>query len=442
MAHFDLIIRDAILVLPWGETAADLGLRGGRIAAIGTTRQDDADQSLDATGLHVLPGIIDPHVHFRDAGQGPLDPSAESIETGTRGAVLGGVTTIFDMPNTTPPLTDAAALAIKQAHAERTAWCDVGLYVGATKANAAGLATLERGRGVCAIKVFAGSSTGDLLVDDDDGIARVLASGTRRVAFHSEDEPRLQARRARFPTGTYADHPVWRDEECAFLGTRRITALAERHDRPVHILHVSTAEELDWLDDHRAHVTVELLVNHLTQSAPECYERLGGYAVMNPPIRAARHREAAWRAVADGRVDTIGSDHAPHPRAAKERPWPATAAGLTGTQTLLPVMLDHVNAGRLTLSRLAGLMAAGPARVYGLRSKGRIARGNDADLTLVDLKAERTIEPSWLASPCGWSPFESMRVTGWPVATIVRGRIVMRDDAVLGTPAGRLASFD
>ena len=439
---FDLIVTGGTVVLPWGEERTDLALRGGRIAAIGAIPRGQAYQTLDATGLHVLPGIIDPHVHFRDPGQGPLDPSGETLDTGTRGAILGGVTTIFDMPNTAPPLIDAAALAIKQNHAERTAWCDVGLYVGATKTNADTLAMLEQGRGVCAIKVFAGSSTGDLLVDDDDSIARVLASGHRRVAFHSEDEPRLQARKTLFPTGTYADHPRWRDEECAMAGTRRIVALAEARDRPIHILHVSTEEEFDFLDAHRANVTVEVLVNHLTQVSPGCYDRLGAYAVMNPPIRDRRHQEAAWRAVSDGRVDTIGSDHAPHPRAAKERPWPATAAGLTGTQTLLPIMLDHVAAGRLTLARLVDLMAAGPARVYGLRRKGRIVRGNDADLTLVDLKAERTIESAWLASPCGWSPFEGAQVTGWPVATIVRGQIVMRDDAVLGTPAGRLAGFD
>ena len=441
MARYDLIVRNGTLVLPWGEVQADLAVAGGRIAAIGVDGRDEAETVLDAAGLHVLPGIIDPHVHFRDSGQGHVDASGETMETGTRGAVLGGVTTVFDMPNTVPSLVDAGALAAKQAHAERVAWCDVGLYVGATKGNVAELAALERGRGVCAIKVFAGSSTGDLLVEDDDSIGRVLAAGTRRVAFHSEDELRLQARKPAATGGPYSEHMRWRDEECAFLGTRRIVSLAERRNRPVHILHVSTAEELEWLDAHRRHATVEVLVNHLSQSAPEAYERLGAYAVMNPPIRERRHLEAAWRAVRDGRVDTIGSDHAPHPRAAKARPWPATAAGLTGVQTLLPVMLDHVAAGRLTLARLADLMSAGPARVYGLQGKGRIVRGGDGDLTLVDLGARRRIEASWLVSPCGWSPFEGMQVTGWPVATIVRGAVVMRDDTVLGAPTGKLAQF-
>ncbi len=440
MSDHDLVIRNGTIVLPWGIAEADLGIRGGRIAAIGGAVRDGAE-TIDARGLHILPGIIDPHVHFRDGGDADR-PDVETMATGTRGAVLGGVTAVFDMPNTTRPATDAASLAVKRAHAGQVAWCDVGLYVGATTANAEALATLEREPGVAAIKVFAGSSTGDLLVSDDRDIARVLGSGTRRVAFHSEDEGRLQARRATFASGgRYEDHPRWRDEDCALIGTRRIVALAQEANRPVHILHVSTAEELDLLDRHRDLATVEVLVNHLTQSAPDCYERLGAYAVMNPPLRDRRHLDAAWQAVADGRVDTIGSDHAPHPRTAKEKPWPETAAGLTGVQTLLPIMLDHVAAGRLGIGRLVDLMSAGVARVYGVPDKGRIARGFDADLTIVDLGARRRIEGSWLASPCGWSPFEGVSVTGWPVATVVRGHVVMRDGAILGTPQGRSVRF-
>ena len=398
---------------------------------------------IDARHLHVLPGLIDPHVHFRDSGVPGTAPEAvETLATGTRGAVLGGIATVFDMPNTTPALTNADALDIKRVHAGRVAWCDVGLYVGATTGNADELAALEAADGVCAIKVFAGSSTGDLLVADDASLERVMRAGRRRIAYHSEDEDRLRARRALFSVGEqYAKHAEWRDVECAFLGTRRIVALARRTGRPAHILHVSTAEELEWLADQRDLVSVEVLVNHLTQSAPDAYDRLGAYAVMNPPIRDARHVDAAWAAVRDGRVDTVGSDHAPHSRAAKARPWPEVAAGLTGVQTLLPIMLDHVAAGRVSLGRLVDLMAAGPARIYGLVGKGRLAVGADADVTLVDLAARRRIEASWLASPCGWSPFEGTNVTGWPVATIVRGNVVMRDDTVLGQPVGRVATF-
>ncbi len=437
-AHYDLLIRGGTLVLPWGEERTDVGARDGRIAALGVPSNATADTVLDAAGLHVLPGLIDPHVHLRDPG----DPAVETIPDGTRAAVLGGLTAVFDMPNTAPSVTTAERVAWKQGYVEGAAWCDMGLYVGASRANIPDLAGLELERGVCGVKVFAGSSTGDLLIEDDAGLEAVMRSGRRRVSYHSEDEYRLQERRPLFKRGDpYASHMLWRDEACALLGTQRIVALARRTGRPAHILHVSTAEELDLLRGCRDAATSELLVNHLTQVAPDAYDRLGGYAVMNPPIRDGRHVEAAWAAVRDGTVDTIGSDHAPHPRAAKERPWPDCAAGLTGVQTLVPVMLDHVAAGRLSLARMVDLMCAGPARVYGVVGKGRLAAGYDADFTLVDLKQQRVIEESWIASPCGWTPFAGMRVTGWPAATVVRGAVVMRDDEVQGAPRGRLVRF-
>ncbi|MBV9757690.1 MAG: dihydroorotase, partial [Alphaproteobacteria bacterium] len=345
-AHYDLLIRRGICVTPWGMEQADVGVRAGTIAAIGVASDATGETRINASGLHVLPGLIDPHVHFREPG----DAGVETIATGTKGAVLGGLAAVFDMPNTSPAITDAERLAWKQEYVERVAWCDIGFYVGATKTNISDLAELELGRGVCGIKVFAGSSTGDLLVEDDEHLERVMRSGRRRIAYHSEDEYRLQARRALFKSGDpYACHMQWRDEETAFLGTRRLIALAQATGRPAHILHVSTAEELAYLPQFRDLATVEVLVNHLTQVAPDCYERLGGFAVMNPPLRDRRHYEAAWEAVRDGTVDTVGSDHAPHPRAAKQKPWPECAAGLTGVQTIVPVMLDHVNAGRLSL---------------------------------------------------------------------------------------------
>ncbi|WP_336760098.1 dihydroorotase [Asaia sp. VD9] len=436
--HYDLIIKGGTCVFPWGEAQADLGVTDGRIASLAVGTGDSATQVVDAKGLHVLPGMIDSHVHLRDPGNAAI----ESIATGTRAAALGGITMVFDMPNTSPSITSAETIADKRRTVAENALIDMGLYVGATRANTPGLAALEQEEGICAIKVFAGSSTGDLMIEDDEGIEAVLRSGHRRVAFHSEDEYRLQARKPLFETGMpHVNHMIWRDEECAFLGTRRITALARKTGRSVHILHTSTAEELEWLAAHRSHVSVEVLVNHLTQVGPECYETLGAYAVMNPPIRDRRHYDACWEAVRDGRVDVVSSDHAPHPREAKEKPWPQCPAGLTGVQTILPLMLDHVNAGRLSLSRLVDLMAAGPARIYGLLTKGRLAVGFDADFTLVDLKARREIRNDWIASPVGWTPFDGKQVTGWPMATIVRGHVVMRDDAIVSAPIGRLARF-
>jgi dihydroorotase len=437
-AHYDLLIRNGTAVLPWGSEQTDIGVRHGRIAALGVSSGATADETIDAAGLHVLPGLIDSHVHLRDPG----DAAIETIPTGTRAAVLGGLAAVFDMPNTSPSITDADRLAWKQAYVERESWCDIGLYVGGSKTNIPQLATLEAGRGVCAVKVFAGSSTGDLLVEDDEHLERIMRAGRRRIAYHSEDEYRLQARRSLFQRGApHVRHMEWRDEETAFLGTRRLMALAQATGRPAHILHVSTAEELEYLKDFRDLATCEVLVNHLTQVAPEVYETLQGFGVMNPPIRGPRHYEAAWKAVNDGTVDTVGSDHAPHSREKKLLPWPDCPAGLTGIQTIVPVMLNHVAAGRLSLARLVDLMCAGPARVYGVVGKGRLAAGYDADFTLVDLQRQRRIEESWIVSPCGWTPFADMQITGWPVATIIRGRAVMRDNEVLGTPQGRLVRF-
>jgi dihydroorotase len=436
--HYDTIIRNGTCVLPWGMEKTDVGVSHGRIAALGVGHDATADETIDAAGLHVLPGLIDSHVHLRDPG----DAAVETIPTGTKAAVLGGLATVFDMPNTSPSITDASRLAWKQDYAERNAWCDVGLYVGGTKTNIDGLAALETGRGVCAIKVFAGSSTGDLLVEDDDHLERIMRAGRRRIAYHSEDEYRLQARRGLFHRGDpHRCHMEWRDEETAFLGTRRLMALTRLTRRAAHILHVSTAEELDYLKDFRDVATCEVLVNHLTQIAPEVYDTLGGFGVMNPPIRDRRHYDAVWRAINDGTVDTVGSDHAPHSREKKLLPWPDCPAGLTGVQTIVPVMLNHVTAGRLSLPRLVDLMCAGPAHVYRVVGKGRLAAGYDADFTLVDMKRRCRIEESWIVSPCGWTPFAGMDVTGWPVATIVRGRTVMREDEVLGSPQGQLVRF-
>ncbi|MBV9251663.1 MAG: dihydroorotase [Acetobacteraceae bacterium] len=436
--NFDLLIRNGTCVLPWGVEATDIGVRQGRIAALGVGPRATADEVIDAAGLHVLPGLIDSHVHLRDPG----DKTVETIPTGTKAAVLGGLATVFDMPNTAPSITDAARLAWKQEYVERESWCDIGLYIGGTKTNIPELAELELGRGVCAIKIFAGSSTGDLLVEDDEHLERVMRSGRRRIAYHSEDEYRLQARKALFKSGDpYIRHMEWRDEETAFLGTRRLMALARLTARPAHILHVSTAQELEYLKDFRDVATCEVLVNHLTQVAPDCYETLQGFGVMNPPIRGQHHLDAAWKAIKDGTVDTVGSDHAPHAPEKKKLPWPECPAGLTGVQTIVPVMLNHVNAGRLSLMRLVDLMCAGPARVYGVVGKGRLAAGYDADFTLVDLKHRRRIDESWIISPCGWTPFAGMEITGWPVGTIVRGRVVMREDEVLDGPAGKLVRF-
>jgi dihydroorotase len=321
-------------------------------------------------------------------------------------------------------------------------WTDYAFYMGGSPLNAENLGELERLPGCCGVKIFMGSSTGNLLIPDDATLEKALMATQRRVSLHAEDEDRLKERR--HIAEAAADccvHPVWRDKETALRATRRLIRLAQKHGRRVHVLHVTTADELELLAQHRDLATTEVLVQHLTLAGPECYERLGTRAQMNPPIRDAAEREGLWRALNQGIVDTLGSDHAPHTLEEKNRPYPDSPSGMPGVQTLLPVMLDHVHHGRLSLQRLSDLVTAGPVRVYGIAGKGRIAVGYDADLTIVDLAARRTIENKWIRSKVGWTPYDGMTVTGWPKMTIVRGHVVMREDELVGPCQGQPARF-
>ena len=435
---FDLLIRGGICVTPSATAAADLGIRNGRIAAIGSFPDAKAKEIFDAHGLHVLPGIIDTHVHFREPGH----LEKEDMETGSTAALLGGVTSVFEMPNTNPPTTTRLFVEDKLARAAQRMHCDHAFYVGASRENIGALSELERLPGVAGVKAFLGSSTGTLLLDKEEAILQALKAGRRRMAVHSEDEARLQERAKLAMPGDPRTHPVWRDIETATRSTERVLKLAQAAGRPLHILHVTSAEELPLIAAARDVATVEAAVPHLTLAAPECYEKLGTYAQINPPIRDARHRDALWRAVNDGLIDVVGSDHAPHGRADKEGIYPQTASGMPGVQTLATIMLDHVHRGRLTLERFVDLVSAGPARVFGIAGKGRIASGYDADFAIVDLAARRRIENRWIASRCGWTAFDGMETTGWPVATILRGAVVMRDGAVALPPRGLKLRFN
>ncbi|MGE0094332.1 MAG: dihydroorotase [Alphaproteobacteria bacterium] len=437
-SRYDLLIANGHAVTPGGIVPADIGVVAGRIAAIGAIDRASAGEVFDARGLHVLPGVIDTQVHFREPGL----EHKEDLATGTAGALLGGVTAVFEMPNTKPSTLTADDLNDKLRRAKGRAWCDHAFFMGAADENAEKLGELEKLPGCCGVKVFMGSSTGSLLVSDDDTLLRVLKSGTRRVAIHAEDEPRLLARKEiAEKAGKPHAHHEWRDVESAVLATRRILSLARRAGRRIHVLHISTADEMPLLAENKDIATVEVTPQHLTLSAPDCYDRLGTYAQMNPPVRETRHREGLWRAVAQGIVDVLGSDHAPHTKDEKSKPYPQSPSGMPGVQTLLPIMLEHVHQGRLSLERLVDLTSAGAARIYGIAGKGRIAVGYDADFTLVDLNARRTITNKWIASKTGWTPFDGMEVTGWPIAAILRGRVAMRDDTLLGAAGGEPVRF-
>jgi dihydroorotase len=433
----DLLITGATVVNHDGRGVRDIAIANGRIAGIGDLKGVKAANLLDAAGLHILPGVIDSQVHFREPGL----VHKEDLETGSRAAVAGGVTAVFEMPNTKPLTTTAEALAHKVSLARHRMFCDFAFFVGGTRDNIGDIPALEKLEGSAGMKVFMGSSTGDLLVDDGVSLDAIVAKISRRASFHAENEARLKSRMGIRRTGDPSSHPEWRDAEAALIATVQLVALAEKHKKRVHVLHISTADEMAFLKDHKDYASVEVTPHHLTLEAPGCYERLGAYAQMNPPVRDASHRQAIWAALQSGVVDVIGSDHAPHTREEKEHVYPDTHSGMTGVQTLVPIMLDHVNAGRLTLQRLVDLTSHGPQRLFGLRGKGRIAVGYDADLTIVDLKRRETIRNSWIESRCGWTPYDGVEVMGWPVGTFVRGHKVMWDGEILGTAKGEPAGF-
>ena len=434
---FDVVIRGATVVNHDGEGVRDIAILGGRIAAIGNLGSAAAPEIIEADGLHILPGVIDTQVHFREPGL----EHKEDLETGSRAAVAGGVTAVFEMPNTKPLTTSAETLADKVRRGRHRMFCDFAFFVGATRDNVAEIPCFEKLEGSAGIKVFMGSSTGDLLVDDGVTLDKIIATISRRASFHAEDEARLKSRMHLRRKGDPSSHPEWRDPEAALIATKRLVGFAEKHGKRVHVLHVSTAEEMEFLKDHKNYATVEVTPHHLTLEGPECYERLGTYVQMNPPVRDARHRAAIWAALESGVVDVLGSDHAPHTREEKDHVYPDTHSGMTGVQTLVPIMLDHVNAGKLSLQRFVDLTSHGPQRLFGVRGKGRIAVGYDADLTVVDLKRTATITNGWIESRAAWTPYDGVKVRGWPVGTFVRGRKVMWEGEIIGPAAGEPVGF-
>ena len=433
---YDLILTGGTVVNHDGEGPRDIGVKNGRIAAIGDLRQASAGETIDCRGLHILPGVVDSQVHFREPGL----EHKEDLETGSRAAVLGGVTAVFEMPNTNPLTTSEATLADKVRRGSGRMHCDFAFWVGGTRDNAGDVGELERLPGAAGIKVFMGSSTGDLLVEDDEGVASILRNTRRRAAFHSEDEFRLRERLGERIEGDPSSHPVWRDEIAALRCTERLVRIARDARARIHVLHISTAEEILFLEQHKDVATCEATPHHLTLSADD-YLRLGTLIQMNPPVRASRHRDGVWHGIAQGIVDVLGSDHAPHTLAEKAKPYPASPSGMTGVQTLVPIMLDHVNAGRLTLQRFVDLSSHGPQRIFGMARKGRIAAGYDADFTVVDMKRRETITNAQAGSKAGWTPYDGKEVTGWPVGTVIRGRRVMWEGEIVTPGQGRAVEF-
>ena len=424
--NFSLIIKNGSCYIDGKLTQTDIGLSGNKIKKIGKIELNSS-KVYDATDKVVLPGIIDTQTHFREPGS----TDVEDLESGSRAAVLGGVTSLFEMPNTNPPTSNLVEFDKKLQLAKNRMHSNYAFYFGATPDNIEQLSKLKDVEGCCGVKLFAGSSTGKLLVDKEADIEKVISSSDRVVSIHSEDEEILNLRKKFIKEGDVHSHPEWRNTECAISSTRRVVKIAERYNKKIHVLHVTTKEEVDFLAMHKKNVTFEITPQHLTLYAPDCYDKLGTYAQMNPPLRTKEHYDRLWVAIKNNIVDVLGSDHAPHSKENKNKNYPNTPSGMPGVQTIFPVMLDHVNNGKLTLQQLIKLMCENPCKIFGIKNKGYLKEGYDADLTIADMDKEVTIKDEMIASKCGWTPFNNHKVKGFPVGTIVNGNLVMSDGKVI-----------
>ena len=431
-----LIIKNGTCYIDGKLVNTDITVSGGKIKSIGKADLNN-HKVYDAENKIVLPGIIDTQVHFREPGS----TDAEDLESGSRAAVLGGVTSLFEMPNTNPPTANLVEFEKKLKAAKNRMHSNYAFYFGATPSNTDQLAQLKNVEGCCGVKLFAGSSTGNLLVDKEADIEKVISSSDRVVSIHSEDEDIIKLRKKFIRKGDVHSHHEWRNVECAMSSTRRVVKIAERYNKKIHVLHVTTKDEVDFLAIHKKNVTFETTPQHLTLYAPDCYDKLGTYAQMNPPLRGKEHYDRLWTAIKNNIVDVLGSDHAPHLKENKDKEYPNSPSGMPGVQTIFPVMIDHVNNGKLTLNQLINLMCENPCRIFGIKNKGFIKEGFDADLTIVDMNKEVTIKDEMIASKCGWTPFNNYKVKGFPVGTIVNGILVMSDGKILVESKGKPLNF-
>ncbi len=434
--NYSLIIKNGSCYIEGKFQNIDLALSGNKIKKIGKIDLNSS-KVLDASGKIVLPGVIDTQVHFREPGAN----DAENLESGSRAAIAGGVTSVFEMPNTNPPTSTFKEFNNKLNAAKNRMFCNYAFYFGATPDNMKELASVNTLEGCCGVKLFAGSSTGNLLVSQEKDIEKVISNSSKIISVHSEDENILLSRKKFIKEDDVASHPIWRNEECALESTKRVVRIAQKYKKKIHILHVTTKQEIDFFSEKRDGVTFEITPQHLTLFAPDCYEKLKTFSQMNPPIRSKDHHDRLWEAVKNSLVSTIGSDHAPHTREEKKRKYPLSPSGMPGVQTLLPVMLDHVNKGKLKIEQLIKLVCENPCDLFGIKNKGYIKENYDADLTIVDMNKQVVIKDSWIESKCGWTPFNNYKVKGFPVATIVNGEIVMENSKILSSAKGKPLTF-
>ena len=433
----DLIIKNGQCYIDGELKDIDVAIKDGKIHKIGQI-SDDAKEIVKAKGQVVLPGCIDTQTHFREPGS----TDTEDLHSGSRAAIVGGITGVFEMPNTNPPTSNRVEFQKKLDLAKKRMFCNYAFYFGATPNNMNELSAVNTLEGCCGVKLFAGSSTGNLLVSQEKDIEKVISNSSKIISVHSEDENILLSRKKYIKDGDVHSHPVWRNEECALESTKRVVRIAQKYKKKIHILHVTTKEEIDFFSEKRDNVTFEITPQHLTLFAPDCYDKLNTFSQMNPPLRTKDHYNRLWDAVKDTMVSTIGSDHAPHTREEKNRKYPLSPSGMPGVQTLLPVMLNHVNNGKLKIEKLIKLICENPCDLFGIKNKGYIKENFDADLTIVDMNKEVVIRDNWIESKCGWTPFNNYKVKGFPIATIVNGEIVMENNKILFPAKGKPINFN
>ncbi|MBS0202623.1 MAG: dihydroorotase [Planctomycetes bacterium] len=429
------LITGATCVLPSGLTKASVLIDGDRILDINPPATAAVDERVHADGLHLIPGVVDDQVHFREPGL----THKEDLRTASRACAKGGVTSFLEMPNTNPTTTTCERLSEKLELASGKCLVNYGFYIGATPTNVAELIQARRTPG---IKIFIGSSTGDLLVDEQSALEQIFAETTLPICAHCEDESTVRANREALGGGRHLeDHSRIRDERAAVIAVRRVLDLSFRHNHRFHVLHVSTGAETELLRDHRGLITGEACPHHLFFNVDD-YARLGSLVQMNPSIKTAADNAALWAALRDGRLQVIATDHAPHTLEEKQQPYPKSPSGLPAVENSLALMLDSAHRGLCTLEQVVHWMCDAPARVWDMVGKGRIAAGYDADLVLVDLNRTKTILNAEQETKCRWSPWNGTALTGWPVRTWVMGQTVFQDGKIDDTIRGTEIQFD
>ena len=437
MKNYKILIKNGTIVDSKTQIKKDVLISNGKIKKVEKNINPQADRIIDASQKFIIPGVIDPQVHFREPGL----THKEDIKSGARAAVCGGITTFFEMPNTNPATTNSKLLEEKFKIAEKSSVSNFSFFLGATPNN---IDEIKNLKGNCGVKIFMGSSTGDLLVDRDSDIEKIFKYCNKIIAIHSEDEQVLNETAKTIKNPNFSDHPNMRPVKAAVTSTNKAINFALKYKKRLHVLHLSTSEEVKIIRKikNTGLVTSETTPQHLLLSAPDIYDDIGSYAQMNPPIREKYHQEELWKGLFDGTINCIATDHAPHTIQEKNKPYGIAPSGMPGVETSLPLMLNQVNKGKITLQDIIKWMCENPAKIYQIKNKGFIKEGFDADIALVDLNKIKTIRAKNMQSKCGWSAFEGLKVKGWPIMTIVNGNIVYENGSINDKFFGKRTIFN